>query len=89
MHLGARRIAGTGSIKGPVTLPNGIELQRTFLTIQKLLSEDDGAGELIRDAQGRELQLPITPVTNPGGNAFEATYQTKNGATPRMRVNHS
>ncbi len=85
-HVDSNKTNGKLSIKDLVTVPKGIDLQRTLLTIQKLLSEDGGAGELIRDAQGRELQLPITPVTNPGGNAFEATYQTKNGATPRVRV---
>jgi hypothetical protein len=85
-NVGSNKTNGKVTIKGPVTVPNGIQLQRTFLTIQKLLSEDAGMGELVRDAQGRPLQLPITPVTNPGGNAFEATYQTKNGATPRVRV---
>jgi hypothetical protein len=85
-NVDSNKTNGEVTIKGQFTVPSGIDLQRTFLTIQKLVSEDEGAGELIRDAQGRTPQLPITPVTNPGGNAYEATYQTKSGATPRVRV---
>lgn len=88
-NLDTNKPNGTVTIKGEFTVPQGIQLHRALLTFAKLLSEDAGAGELVRDAHGRSLQFPVALDANAGGTALAQSYQTSVTSTPRVRVNLS
>lgn len=86
-NVDTNKANGKVTIKGQFTVPQGIQLHRALLGFQKLLSEDAGAGELVRDEHGRPVQFPVTLQANKGGNQWAESYQTGTNSTPRVRVN--
>ena len=67
-------------------MPKGIELHRANLSFNKLLSEDNGAGELVRDANGAASKFPVVLATLGGSKASNGLYATQGTKSPRVRV---
>jgi hypothetical protein len=77
---------GTLTLKGLLGAPAGIQLQRATFTLSSVLDESSGAGELVRQDSGAQLDLPLVlPVIN-GSTAHDAVYATPRGTTPRVQV---
>jgi hypothetical protein len=85
-NVGSGKPNGRIRIRGTFTAPKGIQLQQSLLTFSKVLSEDSGAGELVRQANAASLHLPLSLVAIRGSTADDAVYRTKRGATPRVHL---
>ncbi|HVN63018.1 MAG TPA: hypothetical protein VMT58_00160, partial [Candidatus Binataceae bacterium] len=85
-YVGTNQPAGRVAIKGRIALPDGIQLHRAQLTFWNLLSEDAGAGELVRQTNGSAARMPTTLISQDGSTARHAIYATRMGVTPRVSV---
>ncbi|MGH7814815.1 MAG: hypothetical protein ACREQI_12525 [Candidatus Binataceae bacterium] len=86
LYVGSNTPTGKVTLKGRFTVPDGIQLHRAQLTFWNLLSEDAGAGELVRQGSGIFARLPVTLVALDGSTARDAIYATAAGVTPQVRV---
>ena len=75
------KVSLSGKIEG-VQLP---DLRLATLTLQELLLEDAGSGELVRQSAQRPL-LPLTLLPRQGSRATAAIYETASGVVPKLRV---
>jgi hypothetical protein len=86
-NTGTNKANGSIVIKGSFTVPSDIQLQNATLTFDKLLSEDAGSGELVRQANADSVDLPVVLVTQSGSNSNRATYIAEGNPTgPRVKV---
>lgn len=85
-HVGSNKTNGTIKIKGPISIPTGINLQRATLTFSNVLDEDAGNGELVRHADGSGLQFPLVLTAIPESSSDDAVYETAEGSVPQMHV---
>ena len=85
-NVGSSKNNGQIILRGRFTIPNGIQLQRANLTFNKILSEDSGSGELVRDANGSGARLPVVLATLSGSKPSNGLYATQGTKSPRVRV---
>jgi hypothetical protein len=83
--VGSGLAHGKVSLSGTVTRVGTVDLRAATVTLQDLLNEADGAGELVQGPGGGEL-LPLTLLARPGSKANEAIFETSSGAQPKVRV---
>lgn len=85
-HAGSGKGNGKITIRGVLTVPAAILLQRATLSISQVLDEDDGVGELVGQANGLQLNLPLVLAVIAKSSGQDAVYETPPDASPRVRV---
>ncbi|MEM7227061.1 MAG: hypothetical protein AAF495_29100 [Pseudomonadota bacterium] len=95
---GATEVSGSAGEVGPGDRPTSLQLHATLsdigpldlgnavVTLDRLLHEVGGKGELVTQESGAGL-LPLTLAAAPGSNARFARFDTGPGTTPRVRLN--
>ncbi len=68
-----------------VAFEGPINLGAARITVDRLLDEADGTGELLEGTDGAAL-LPIGLAPKPGGTWSEVSYETPAGEIPKVRV---
>ena len=84
-NVGVAKDTGNVRISGRFKAPVAVRLDLAALTIDGLLDEVDGAGELSRRPGGTTL-LPMELTARGGGKPTAATYQTPSGERPNVKV---
>ncbi len=72
-------------VRGQFKTEQSLDLSQTEFTIDKLLFEDGGAGELIRASDG-SIPLPMTLMSLPGNNTHQAVFKNPPGSDPRIMM---
>jgi hypothetical protein len=66
-------------------VPRRWDLGKASLTLQNVLTEQNGAGELLRGGNGAGI-LPQIFTARPGGTATQAHFESADGAQPSFRL---
>jgi hypothetical protein len=84
-NVGVNKDSGNLRISGRFKAPAALPLDQAVVTINSLLDEVDGVGELSRRSGGTAL-LPITLHARAGSKPTAARYQTPSGTRPSVSV---
>jgi CARDB protein/beta-propeller repeat-containing protein len=88
---GSATAVGTGTdsasirLQGQFTAAGTLSLDQATLTLESLLDEVGGAGELVKGGGGAAL-LPLLLAARAGGKPTDAIYQTPSGVRPVVRA---
>ena len=83
--VGSGRSNGKVSLQGKHPLSGALDLSKASLTIENVLTEGSGAGELLRGANGAS-SLPQTFRARRGATVTQALFESADGAQPKFRV---
>ena len=81
--MGSGQLNGKVRLQGKQPLSGALDLGKASLTLQNVLTEENGAGELLRGGNGAGI-LPQIFTARPGGTATQAHFESADGAQPSV-----